>query len=262
MMKSVHQRILSYPLNLGCDCWYCCLSYHSHPWGLKGTSELYFTSRSFLTKSTQYPLPRVNLFHLLLITLSLILLQLCFFYLGLKRPRFNSWVGKIPWRREWSLTPVFLPREFHGQKNLVGYRTWCCKKPDTTEQLTHTHTHTHIHTHPHPYTLRSVSFFLSGPWRSVFCSIEKKVKRLQGGLGDFIPQSEGQRRTILWLHWKNQTQNSIWKAHSRQKLQHIKQRKEEPLSQWIPRHLLKAGMDILGQIQYLPNWEKCLIKQL
>ena len=27
-------------------------------------------------------------------------------------PRFDPWVGKIPWRREWLLTPAFLPREF------------------------------------------------------------------------------------------------------------------------------------------------------
>ena len=34
---------------------------------------------------------------------------------------FPSWVEKIPWRREWQPTPVFLPGEFHGQKSLVGY---------------------------------------------------------------------------------------------------------------------------------------------
>ena len=32
--------------------------------------------------------------------------------------------GKIPWRREWQPTPVFLPREFHGQRSLVGYGPW------------------------------------------------------------------------------------------------------------------------------------------
>ena len=30
------------------------------------------------------------------------------------RPRFNPWVGKIPWRRERPPTLVFCPREFHG----------------------------------------------------------------------------------------------------------------------------------------------------
>ena len=38
-----------------------------------------------------------------------------------KRHRFDPWVGRIPWRRAWQPTPVFLPGESHGQKNLVGY---------------------------------------------------------------------------------------------------------------------------------------------
>ena len=37
-----------------------------------------------------------------------------------RRPRFNPWVGKIPWRREWQPTPVFLSGESHGQRSLVG----------------------------------------------------------------------------------------------------------------------------------------------
>ena len=32
------------------------------------------------------------------------------------RPGFESWVGKIPWRRECLPTPVFLPGEFHGEE--------------------------------------------------------------------------------------------------------------------------------------------------
>ena len=38
-----------------------------------------------------------------------------------KRCRFHAWVGKIPWRRAWQPTPVFLPGESHGQRSLVGY---------------------------------------------------------------------------------------------------------------------------------------------
>ena len=34
---------------------------------------------------------------------------------------FSPWVGKIPWRRAWQPTPVFLPGESHGQRSLVGY---------------------------------------------------------------------------------------------------------------------------------------------
>ena len=33
---------------------------------------------------------------------------------------FDPWVGKMPWRREWLPTPVFLPGESHGQRSLVG----------------------------------------------------------------------------------------------------------------------------------------------
>jgi len=32
------------------------------------------------------------------------------------RPRFDPWVEKIPWRREWQPSPVFLPGEFHEQR--------------------------------------------------------------------------------------------------------------------------------------------------
>ena len=38
-----------------------------------------------------------------------------------KRHGFNPWVGKIPWRRKWQPTPVFLPGESHGQRSLAGY---------------------------------------------------------------------------------------------------------------------------------------------
>ena len=59
------------------------------------------------------------------------------------RPRFDAWVGKIPWRRKWQSSPVFLSREFHGQRSLDGYSPWHHKELDTTERLTHIHTHTH-----------------------------------------------------------------------------------------------------------------------
>ena len=58
-------------------------------------------------------------------------------------PRFDPWVGKIPWRREWPPALVFLPGEFHGQSSLVGYSSWGCKHSDTAEQLTLSHFHLH-----------------------------------------------------------------------------------------------------------------------
>ena len=49
------------------------------------------------------------------------------------RLAFDLWVGKIPWRRAWLPTSVFLPGEFHGQRSLAG--SWCCKELNTIEQL-------------------------------------------------------------------------------------------------------------------------------
>ena len=49
------------------------------------------------------------------------------------RCRFDPWVGKIPWRRAWQPTPVFLPGKSHGQRSLMGYSPWGPKDPDMTE---------------------------------------------------------------------------------------------------------------------------------
>ena len=34
-----------------------------------------------------------------------------------------------------SVTPLFLPEEFHGQKSRVGYSSWGHKESDLTERL-------------------------------------------------------------------------------------------------------------------------------
>ena len=52
-----------------------------------------------------------------------------------RRPELEPWVRKIPWRKAWLPTLVFLPGEFHGQRSLVGYSLWGLKELDTTEQL-------------------------------------------------------------------------------------------------------------------------------
>ena len=47
-----------------------------------------------------------------------------------KRRGFDPWVWKIPWRRAWQLTPVFLPGKSHGGRNLVGYSPWSHKESE------------------------------------------------------------------------------------------------------------------------------------
>ena len=54
-------------------------------------------------------------------------------HLQCRRPGFDPWVGKIPWRREKLLTPVFWPGELHGL-----YSPWGCKESDMTESLFYT----------------------------------------------------------------------------------------------------------------------------
>ena len=50
-----------------------------------------------------------------------------------KRCGLDPWVGKIPRRRKWQPTPVFLPAKSHRQRILAGYSQWSCKESDTTE---------------------------------------------------------------------------------------------------------------------------------
>ena len=52
-----------------------------------------------------------------------------------KRCGFDSWVGKIPWRRAWQPTPVFLPGESHEQRGLAGYSAWVRNELEMTERL-------------------------------------------------------------------------------------------------------------------------------
>ena len=56
-----------------------------------------------------------------------------------RRPGFDPWVRKIPWRRKWQPTLVLLPGESHGQRSLVGYSPW-------SQRVTHDwETNTFIH---------------------------------------------------------------------------------------------------------------------
>ena len=50
-----------------------------------------------------------------------------------KRCGIHPWVGKIHWRRAGQPTPVFLPGESHGQRNLAGCSPWGLTESDTTE---------------------------------------------------------------------------------------------------------------------------------
>ena len=52
-----------------------------------------------------------------------------------RRRVFDPWIGKIPWRRKWQPTPVFLPGASHGQRSLVSYSPLGHKEIDMSWQL-------------------------------------------------------------------------------------------------------------------------------
>ena len=67
----------------------------------------------------------------------------CYSTLTLSYKSSRLWVRKIPWRRKWQPTPVFLLGKSHGWRSLMGYRPWGCKELDMTERL-HFHFFRHI----------------------------------------------------------------------------------------------------------------------
>ena len=110
------------------------------------------------------------------------------------RPGFDLWVGKIPWRRAWHCTPVFLPGESHGQRSLVGSSPWGHKGSDTTERLS-----------TQPSSSEWVACFNLGFLPGLLQSYSQGVSRAAlpaGGLtGEALPSahSDSGRVYVLWL---------------------------------------------------------------
>ena len=54
--------------------------------------------------------------------------------------------GKIPWRKKWKPTPIFLPVKSHGQRSLASYGPGGHKRQTQLSMHACTHTHTHTRT--------------------------------------------------------------------------------------------------------------------
>ena len=54
-------------------------------------------------------------------------------HLKCRRHRSDPWVRRMPWRREWQATPIFLPGGSHGQRSPAGYASWGGKELAMTE---------------------------------------------------------------------------------------------------------------------------------
>ena len=97
-----------------------------------------------------------------------------------KRRGFDPWVGKIPWRREWQPSPVFLPGESHGQRGLVSCSPQSRTELDMTEATLHASTkriYRKMHTlkHTGPWTTLSLLTSLSDSSQTHLSSIHKAV---------------------------------------------------------------------------------------
>ena len=76
----------------------------------------------------------------------------------LNRHGFDPWVRKIPWRRQWQPTLVFLPGKSHRQRSLEGYCPWGHKESDMAEWLgIHTHNKC-IHEYTYTHTCWQMNF--------------------------------------------------------------------------------------------------------
>ena len=102
------------------------------------------------------------------------------------RPRFEPWVGKIPWRRKWQSTPGLLPGKSHGQRSLVGYSPWGRKESDTTERIHFT----------------SLHYPGGAGGEESFCQCRRCKRRRVDFLGQEDPLEEGMANFSSILAWK------------------------------------------------------------
>ena len=117
----------------------------------------------------------------------------------------ETWVGKIPWRRKWQPTPVFLPGESHGRRSLVGYSPQSHKESDTTERL---HFHFKV---GRSWCTTSLYFSLgtNGKWCQSTCPYKRYKRR---GLNSWVRKTPWRRKwhpTPVFLPGKLHGQRSL-----------------------------------------------------
>ena len=122
-----------------------------------------------------------------------------------RRPWFDPRVWKIPWRRAWQATPVFLPGESHRQRSLAGSSRQC-------RRVGHNWAHTHdplkgeyyVCAFPAPESAQALTALSHKLWwttdpffRSIFTSLWKQT------------QGFWRRGSLLCLH-NNQGPSPSW----------------------------------------------------
>ena len=94
-----------------------------------------------------------------------------------RRRGFDPWAWKMPRRRAWQPTPVFLPGASHGLSSLVGYSPWAHKRVrHDWSKWASTHRYLCWGTLPHFQLFKSVSFFLSLSLRNILLFLKPLFK--------------------------------------------------------------------------------------
>ena len=170
-----------------------------------------------------------------------------------RRHRFDPWVGKIPWRRKWQPTPVFLPGESHGQRSLAGCSPWGHKESDMTERLTLT-----FYSH-----LRSNATFPDRPLGSISCH--------HWFVLDFLPCSLRYLCFFLLLPWTQVPQErefwASWWPLCPQVLMPCRCSLNERVNKWIVTTTLggeRASQRLrdVKELGQLPEWAEGIRNQV
>ena len=92
-------------------------------------------------------------------------------HLQCRRRGFDPWFRKIPWRRKWQPTPVFMPGKSHGQRSLVGYSLRGCESRTWLKGWACTHGRNH---------LRQTLFYNSG--LNLSCNLLNTVLKVENSI--------------------------------------------------------------------------------
>ena len=117
----------------------------------------------------------------------------------------ETWVRslgrKVPWRRKWQPTPVFLPGESHGWRSLVGYSPWGRKESDMTEQL-----HFHFQTTWSLWAMLRNSFFFFFKPKSSEMLLKGFKERGRNRSGSSLCFIQGN----IHSHWRYRGKDIVW----------------------------------------------------
>ena len=113
------------------------------------------------------------------------------------RHGFNSWVRKIPWRRKWQPTKVFLPEESLGQRSLASYGPWGHKSRTWLSNNNNNNNKNQCHTpysrFPPEISTKSPLDFWSWPSKGTPRHLWPTVSLMSGCLCHVTPEN------MLWI---------------------------------------------------------------